>query len=521
MSERSQLIQIGQIGRMADMRRPRAQACGSCATSCGSSASSHPRFGSPEVAPYGAVGLDDDVIGTANLAAGDEMPTANGADRKQEVHRISERERLPLIGGLAHHRVDDAHLWIAVQDGKVLVANDTDDAILRVLIDGEIPVNAARRVLHEGWFDDDAAAWTATVSLIGRLAAAGFIEGIQGYHSVKKVQPYSFARFHLTQRCQLECVHCYTSSSPYLPKEDELPVERWIQLVDDFANNGGQKILFTGGEALVYPGATAIMRRAHDRGLEVTLFSNGILIPRYINELKETADIVQISIDGPGEESHDAIRGPGSFKKAMRAIHMLLDAGIDTRMSTTIMMNNWPAIRDGLPKLISEFENTKLSFRISYGVMAHGRGESLDHSLDSAAVRRFVDDLLSRVKTSENRYNGPTVVQKITGCGYAEQLVVSHDGTVYPCHLLSGALGHIDDLPLRDITRYLSRTARAFSVDNRLGCSTCDLRNLCGGTCRVEDEKHTGSRLITTCTDDDKLRRKRFLVARYKPVGAP
>ena len=46
---------------------------------------------------------------------------------------------------------------------------------------------------------------------------------------------------------------------------------------------------------------------------------------------------------------------------------------------------------------------------------------------------------------------------------------------------------------------------------------TCDLRNLCGGSCRVEDEKHTGSRLITTCTPEDKLRKKRFLVNRYRP----
>jgi len=90
---------------------------------------------------------------------------------------------------------------------------------------------------------------------------------------------------------------------------------------------------------------------------------------------------------------------------------------------------------------------------------------------------------------------------------------------VYPCHLLSGALGHVDDLPMHDITEYLERTSEAFNVNHRQGCSTCDLRNLCGGTCRVEDEKHTGSRLITTCTPAEKLRKKRFLVRRYRPIA--
>lgn len=259
------------------------------------------------------------------------------------------------------------------------------------------------------------------------------------------------------------------------------------------------------------------MRRAHERRLEVTLFSNGILIPRYLDDLRSVADIVQISLDGPDESSHDAIRGIGSFRKAIRAIHLLLDAGIETRVSTTIMMNNWPAIQEGLPKLIAEFEGTALSFRVSYGAMAHGRGAALDHTLDTQAVRRFVDELLSRVNTTENRDSGINVVQKITGCGYAEQLVVAPDGLVYPCHLLSGALGHVDQMPLAEISKYLKRTAEAFSVKNRKGCSTCDLRNLCGGSCRIDDEKLTGSRLITTCTPEDKVRKKRFLVRRYRP----
>lgn len=490
--------------------------CNECQLSCNVA---RPVFGSPEVARYGAIGLDPEYIDTPTR----ETPrlaikSVKSEDGKRDVYYVSEIEPLPIIVGLAHHEVDGYHLWIAVEDGKLIVGDDTDHEIMKAFIEGASAVEVAERVERTLRLESSRA-WTATMTFLGRLAAAGFVTGIPGYHSVKKIRPHSFARFHLTQRCQLECVHCYTDSSPHLPSDQELSVNRWIQLVDEFADNGGEKILFTGGEALVYRGCIDIMRRAHERGLEVTLFSNGILIPRYIEELKEVADIVQISVDGPSEESHDAIRGKGSFKKAMRAIYLLLDAGIETRVSTTIMMNNWSAIKKDLPKLIAAFENTELSFRISYGAMAHGRGTNLDHSLDTQEVRQFVDKLLSRVKTTENRSEGPNVIQKISGCGYAEQLVIAPDGLVYPCHLLSGALGHVDDLPVKEITRYLARTARAFSVDNRVGCSTCDLRNLCGGSCRVEDEKHTMSRLITTCTDEDKLRKKRFLVSRYRPFA--
>jgi len=476
---------------------------------------SWPVFGSAEVSKYGAVGLE---IALPETPPGS---TPNGITKSSEgtrdVYRISRVEPLPLVNNITCHKVDNDHLWLGVDDGLALVADDDESELVRAFVKVASPEDVARHAEHVLGLDK-AAAWKATAAFIGRLSAAGFVRGIQGYHSVKKIRPHAFARFHLTNRCQLECIHCYTASSPHLPDDDELSTERWIQLVDEFADNGGQRILFTGGEALVHRGCVEIMRRAKARGLEVTLFSNGILIPRHIDALKECADIVQISIDGPTAESHDHVRGEGSFKKAMRAIQLLLDAKINTRVSTTLMMDNWEAFKSEFPNFVAQFEGTELGFRISYGAMSHGRGTDLDQSLDTEQTRAYVDKLLSRVKTTENRAEGPNAIQKISGCGYAEQLVIAADGLVYPCHLLSGALGHVDQMPVAQITRYLERTAEAFSVDHRKGCGTCDLRHLCGGSCRVEDEKHTGSRLITTCTPEEKLRKKRFLTKRYRPL---
>jgi radical SAM protein with 4Fe4S-binding SPASM domain len=480
-----------------------------------------PIFGSPQVAKYGAIGLEVTLPETVpaqqpGVAAG--RKSENG---KQDVYRISQVQPLPLVESIAHHKVDDDHLWIGVADGLLLVVDEAEHRLMKSFVAGASPTEVAARA-RKVLALDEVAAWKATAAFIGRLAAAGFVRGIQGYHTVKKVRSNRFARFHLTNRCQLECVHCYTASGPNLPSDTELTTERWLQLVDGFADNGGEKILFTGGEALVHPGCITIMRRAKARGLEVTLFSNGILIPRHIEALKQCADVVQVSVDGPNDHSHDQVRGPGSFRKAVRAIRMLLDAGIATRVSTTVMANNWEDIKKDFPNFVAQFEGTELGYRISYGAMSHGRGEELDHAaLNLNESRTYVDEILARVKTTENRSEGPNTIQKISGCGYAEQLVVAHDGLVYPCHLLSGALGHVDDLPVAKIQQYLERTAAAFSVDNRQGCGTCDLRNLCGGSCRVEDEKHTGSRLITTCGPEEKLRKKRFLARRYRPAQPP
>jgi radical SAM protein with 4Fe4S-binding SPASM domain len=451
------------------------------------------------------------------LNAPDARPGA-AADNKEKLH-VSRIEKLNLVDGIVHHLVDDDHLWLGVEDGVLLVLNATEHKVMKAFVAGLTPEQVAERLCGQLGLDAKRA-WNASAEMVGRLAAAGFIRGFRGYHRVNKVRTNRSARFHLTNRCQLECVHCYTGSGPYLPADDELSTERWIELVDEFADNGGNDLLFTGGEALVHRGCIDIMRRAKSRGLIVTLFSNGILIPRYVEALKECVDSIQISVDGADEGSHDHIRGTGSFQKAMRAVEVLLDAKIATRINTTLMAENWSAIQEHFPKLVARFEGTELGFRMGYGAMSHGRGEGLDQaSLDPRDARNYVDNILPRLTAKENRAQLPNTVTKVTGCGYAEQLVVAPNGLVYPCHLLSGVLGHVNELPMAQIQKYLAKTADAFSVQHRQGCSTCDLRHLCGGTCRVDDEKRTGSRLITTCGPEQKLRKKRFLVTRYRPIS--
>ncbi|MFC9595408.1 radical SAM protein [Streptomyces sp. NPDC056944] len=478
-----------------------------------------PRFGAPDRAPYGAVGLADNSP-PAVPAGPDARSARRSADGSRAVYDLPTTEPIPFVSSLAHHHVDDAHLWIAVEDGKLLVADAVDHALLTLLVAGTTPADAARE-LHRSHGLAPETATQAMAKLVARVAHAGMVRGIRGHHSVKQVRPHRFARFHLTNRCQLECVHCYTSSGPLLPKDGELTTERWIGLVEDFAANGGEKLLLTGGEALLHGGCVAVMRRAHELGLEVTLFSNGMAVPKHLEDITRYADIVQISVDGPTAETHDAIRGPHSFRRAVRAIRLLLDNGVQTRVSTTVMAANWASVKADLPGFVEQWRDTDLRFRISYGAMAHGRGTDLDHDLDTDDVRAWVDALLGELREEDDRVHGRNMVQKISGCGYAEQLVVAPDGLVYPCHLMSGALGHVDQLPLDEIIAYLGRTAAAFGVDNREGCRSCDLRNLCGGSCRVEDEKHTGSRLVTTCTPEEKMRKRRFLVGRYRPIPNP
>jgi radical SAM protein with 4Fe4S-binding SPASM domain len=178
------------------------------------------------------------------------------------------------------------------------------------------------------------------------------------------------------------------------------------------------------------------------------------------------------------------------------------------------MASNWDAWRQHFLGFAERFAGTDLEYRMSFGITEHGRAEGIGQQLDPEVTQPEVDRLLGAVRGPHSDPQ-PRVTRKTLGCGYFEQLVIGPDGTMYPCHLFDAPLGNVEDKPIALWAEEFTKMARLFSVDYTEGCSECDIRYLCGGTCRVMNAKRTGSRLITTCTDKDKQRRLRNLVKRY------
>jgi radical SAM protein with 4Fe4S-binding SPASM domain len=439
-----------------------------------------------------------------------DAPPAVAVDK--ERYQIEHHGPLPLLRELSYRLVDGCHLWLGVQEGVAIVLSDDDQAIFSRLRTGKSPATVINEAVGAG--DDSASG--VIMNLIGRLAEAGFIRGVEGHTDSYKPVPRRFMRLHLTQRCNLACIHCYADSGPHVSSDGELPVERWLRLLDDFADVRGERVLFTGGEALVYAGCDALLRRASERQLHVTLFSNGILIERHLPVIAECVDEVQISIDGPDKDTHDAIRGKGSFDRAVRAVDLLVAAGVQTRVSIAVMRQSWQAIREGFVSFTRRWQGQPVKFRLGYGLIHHGRGADISDDLTASETRPIVERLMVEVEGEKGQH----VARSTKGCGYAEQIVVAPDGSIHPCHLLDGALTHIDKQSVEVLVGLLERTASEYDVDHNVGCGTCDIRNLCGGTCRVQNGKSTGNRRVTNCTASDKMQRLQNLVETFRRTDA-
>ena len=80
-----------------------------------------------------------------------------------------------------------------------------------------------------------------------------------------------------TRRCNLKCRHCY-SDSGCGAAADELTTDEARRLIDDIASFGCPAILFSGGEPCLRPDLVELVALARERGLRVTLSTNGTLV---------------------------------------------------------------------------------------------------------------------------------------------------------------------------------------------------------------------------------------------------
>jgi mycofactocin radical SAM maturase len=131
----------------------------------------------------------------------------------------------------------------------------------------------------------------------------------------------------LTYACNLACVHCLSSSGRRDPRE--LSTDECKAVIDELQRMQVFYVNIGGGEPTVRRDFWEIVdyATAHDVGVKFS--TNGSRITAEIAARLAVSDYVdvQISIDGATVEVNDAVRGPGSYATAIRAMERLAAAG--------------------------------------------------------------------------------------------------------------------------------------------------------------------------------------------------
>ncbi len=142
-----------------------------------------------------------------------------------------------------------------------------------------------------------------------------------------------YLELQLTDRCNLRCKHCYIGQG----SGRELPVAQVRNVLREFEEMQGLRVLLTGGEPLLHSRFDEINEMLPDLFLRKVLFTNGTLLDSATLRRLKVHEI-QVSVDGM-QHAHDRLRGPGTWEAAISALRSALDAGFSASVST--MVTSW------------------------------------------------------------------------------------------------------------------------------------------------------------------------------------
>jgi len=325
-----------------------------------------------------------------------------------------------------------------------------------------------------------------------------------------------------THKCNLNCKHCYSSSGAI--QEEELTTEQAKAVVNQLADAGVTALAFSGGEPLTRQDFFEVARHAADRGLYVSVATNGTLLTKEtVAKLKQAkVNYLDISIDGACAQTHDEFRGiPGAFDKAVAGLKNCVEADLCVCIASTATKNNleeFPAIID----LAEEVGAERFTY---FKFIPTGRGkEHYDADLSPQEREKLMRYLLARMSKGCKttilttapqlarvglQCQGPDGTGEITmsmahmqtvkvtkkavpladfigGCGAGRLYCsLSPQGDVHPCVFLPVNVGNLKNEKFQDVwlNAPLFKTLR--NRGNLKGaCGRCTYKYVCGG-CRA------------------------------------
>ena len=207
---------------------------------------------------------------------------------------------------------------------------------------------------------------------LGTLAAAQMIchqeAGVTATAALPLVEQFSYGldapiclTWELTYACNLSCVHCLSSSGRRDPRE--LSTAECQAVIDELQRMQVFYVNIGGGEPTVRPDFWDLLDYATGHDVGVKFSTNGVKITPAIARRLAGHDYVdvQISLDGATAEVNDAVRGPGSYAMALRAMRHLADAGFAGFKISVVMtrhnvgqLDEFKAIADSLRRTAAD-----------------------------------------------------------------------------------------------------------------------------------------------------------------------
>ncbi|MEU9740239.1 radical SAM protein [Micromonospora chersina] len=237
----------------------------------------------------------------------------------------------------------------------------------------------------------------------------------------------NFLWLELTNRCNLQCVHCYTESHPLSGDRDVLTADDYESVMRQAHGLGCRRLQLIGGEPQLNPNFKRLLRRSVDLGFEfIEVFSNLTRLDHETLEFSaENGVQFATSVYSDDPATHDAVTTVrGSHRRTIANLRRLIAKGVQTRVGIIALDERSKAV-----------ERTR-QFLIDLGV----------GGIRSSRVREF--------GRGQELLGEEASLSGLCGHCWNGRLAVAPDGKVFPCVMARDwAVGDILNQTLGEIMR--------------------------------------------------------------------
>jgi radical SAM protein with 4Fe4S-binding SPASM domain len=373
------------------------------------------------------------------------------------------------------------------------------------------------------YFDDDAVAgweWWQTLAAMG-LTTETSLETLQIIPLLgdpARVPDDCLAAparvyFELTRHCNLACRTCFNNS--HQPLHDELTTLEILGIVAQLDQLGTFEIRFTGGEPTMHPDFREIVTFAQERGLYVSLGTNGVYSAQVRSWIYESGvNWFIVSLDGT-EEVNDRVRGRGTYRQVVRTLDELARRPhVRVRLNMVVGRHNVHTI-ESLARLADEYgvESLNMIPLRPYGRSVETMTADMFDQSDFYAFIGHIQELrrhyqvqfittLDLLDPEATTSHDPIVQKKRTCAAGVEATVIGATGDVYGCSYSPASFpdspdvagrrlfvaGNVRQESLRDIWWNSARWAvfRYLNIYKNPRCQTCQHYGVrCVGSCPI------------------------------------
>ena len=297
----------------------------------------------------------------------------------------------------------------------------------------------------------------------------------------------------LTYACNLQCVHCLSSSGQRDPRE--LTTAEAKRVLDELRDLQVFYINIGGGEPMIRRDFFELLDYSIAQGIGVKFSTNGAFID--FEKAQRLASMeyldIQISLDGTDADTNDAVRGDGSYGMARRAMDNLKAAGFGPfKISIVVTRHN-----------VDQLDEFK-ALADSYGAQLQvtrlrpsGRGADTWHELHptNAQQRQIYDWLVAHgdnVLTGDSFFHlnalGEEPLPGLNMCGAGRVVcLIDPIGDVYACPFVihdefkAGSVR--DEGGFAQVWKHSDLFLELREPQSAGACSSCGSYDACQGGC--------------------------------------